>query len=95
MAHSDQKTTEVRDARSRAARLCAALRSRGDSLSLDAAAEIEGALIAFVDLAADQSRLRKRAESAERNQRETLSLWQKVPGHIRYAVAHGIGSQVA
>ena len=84
-----EPTADERAARGRAAQLCATLRARGDSLSLDAAAEIEGTLEAFAGLVADQRRLRERAENAERNHRETLALWSRVPATERHRIVHG------
>lgn len=59
-------SADERTARDQARRICQQLRSRGDSLSLDAAAEIEGALDAFAAIAEQTSELRRKLMEAER-----------------------------
>lgn len=76
-------------ARASAAKICDALRARGDSLSLEAAAEIEGTLEAFAGIVAAQIALREQAASFERNLRVTQDLWQRVPFEDRRRAAHG------
>lgn len=77
-----------RCARDRAARLCEALRARGDQLSLDAAAEIEGTLVAFAGLVEAQRDLRERAALAGRNLRDMHALWSRVPQQQRLSIVH-------
>lgn len=58
-------SADERIARDQAKRICQQLRGRGDSLSLDAAAEIEGTLDAFAAIAEQTSELRRKLMEAE------------------------------
>lgn len=59
-------SADERIARDQARRICQQLRGRGDSLSMDAAAEIEGTLDAFAAIAEQNSEQRRKLVEAER-----------------------------
>lgn len=71
-----------------ASALCAKLRERGDPVSLDAAAMIEGTLDAFTGLVSAMQDLRKRAANLERNLHNTQALFARVPAEHRLRAAH-------
>ena len=81
----DERDAAYRDA----ADLCARLRERGDLLSLEAAAMIEGTLDAFAAVVD----ARQDAEEACANLRSNLNhmhrLWDRVPDEHRMRAAHG------
>ena len=81
--------TAEREARRMTTSLCARLRKRGDADSLDAAAMIEGHIVAFADVAAEARRHRQRADELDRNHQVLLRLWCQVPQHLRMSIAHG------
>ena len=83
---------EEQRARANATKLCAELRARGDALSLNAAAEIEGTLEAFAGIVAAQIALREQLGSAVRSLRVTQELWGRVPLEDRRRAAHGWNS---
>lgn len=58
-------SADERTARDQARRICQQLRGRGDSLSMDAAAEIEGTLDAFAAIAEQNSEQRRKLMEAE------------------------------
>lgn len=89
MSKDTTRRREKAAARREAAALCAKLRERGDALSLDAAAMIEGTLEAFAGLVDHQHSLRDRADNTERNLRTLQDLWAKVPAEERHRAAHG------
>lgn len=70
-------------------RLCADLRARGDALSDEAAAEIEGGLDAFVAMVEQVRTLRRDLTDTQRNHDGLSRLWARVPSSVRIAVVHG------
>jgi hypothetical protein len=79
---------ERTEAFSEAGTLCTRLRERGDEISLDAAAMIEGTLDAFADLVDGLQNLRDRNENLERNLRSAQELWARVPAEHRIHAAN-------
>lgn len=75
--------------RQQTGRLCADLRARGDALSDEAAAEIEGGLDAFVAMVEQVRTLRRDLTNMQRNHDGLSRLWAKVPASVRMAVVHG------
>ncbi|MBF0850476.1 hypothetical protein HKD27_05995 [Gluconobacter sp. R75690] len=70
--------------------LCERLRARGDDdLCKEAAAEIEGTLVAFAALAETVEDLRERLKSALKNLDSTNRLFARVPLAARLEAAHG------
>ena len=89
MSAPDQPSDGETESRAAAERVCNRLRERGDDLSLDAAAHIEGHTQAYADLVAERSEWRDRIENLERNLRSTQRLWARVPYEVRLEVVHG------
>lgn len=71
-----------------AGRLAALLRERGDAVSVEAAAQIEGGLEAFAGLVACHRETRDRLRNAERSLSETLAMWGRVPPDVRIKAAN-------
>jgi hypothetical protein len=69
--------------------VCRRLRERGDELSIEAAAHVEGTNQAFADLVDEREKQREEVENLRRNLENIYRLWGRVPQDVRIATVHG------
>lgn len=69
--------------------MCRRLRDRGDVLSIEAAAHIEGSHQAFADLGDERIEQRDKLANLQRNFDSISSLWGRVSHKVRMEVVHG------
>lgn len=83
------KTTDEEEAYAAVNNVCQRLRSRGDDLSIEAVAYIEGSHQAYADLVDERIEQRDKFANLQRSFDSIKSLWDRVPRDVRMEVVHG------